>query len=352
MSVSFPERRQRKPPNLPATSIAYCSCPLCVPSVVCVVCILLCSFVLPATRSYMSTRLRSMTTWSITSFLYSTFVSVEHSWTHTSLEDVAICDLRLRSAFSASRSCCVVSAILYRNLIFNCVLVYATLFTWKPRRQRQKVLAMLLRCALWQRDSRIDVNCRWDKSRHGSIRSHVFIPRSSPCLRLSASRWIGALCSCRWWRTTAGTYPETQILHSWTLRLMQGISEHFWQQLSPISSGKSCNKQLVYNDAFNTEQEHNTNTFGCQDAGISYGYLQLKVDVVAQILYAFTCVVNSSFLVGGEISYRSIGKSIKFCVHQYLVAYSLIGKLLFFLEVHIFGYWLGNNYIPKLAEQY
>ena len=154
------------------------------------------------------------------------------------------------------------------------------------------------------------------------------------------------------WRTTAGTYPETQILHSWTLRLMQGISEHFWQQLSPISSGKSCNKQLVYNDAFNTEQEHNTNTFGCQDAGISYGYLQLKVDVVAQILYAFTCVVNSSFLVGGEISYRSIGKSIKFCVHQYLVAYSLIGKLLFFLEVHIFGYWLGNNYIPKLAEQY
>ena len=79
VSVSFPERRQRKPPNLPATSIAYCSCPLCVPSVVCVVCILLCSFVLPATRSYMSTRLRSMTTWSITSFLYSTFVSVEHS---------------------------------------------------------------------------------------------------------------------------------------------------------------------------------------------------------------------------------------------------------------------------------
>lgn len=54
------------------------------------------------------------------------------------------------------------------------------------------------------------------------------------------------------WRTTAGTYPETQILHSWTLRLMQGISGHFWQQLSPISSGKSCNKQLVYNDAFNT----------------------------------------------------------------------------------------------------
>ena len=100
------------------------------------------------------------------------------------------------------------------------------------------------------------------------------------------------------------------------------------------------------------ELEHNTNTFGCQDAGISYGNLQLKVDVVAQLLYAFMCVVNSSFLVGGEISYRSIGKSIKFCVHQYLVAYSLIGKLLFFLEVHIFGYWLGNNYIPKLAEQY
>ena len=38
-------------------------------------------------------------------------------------------DLRLRSAFSASRSCYVVSAILYRNVIFNCVLVYATLFT-------------------------------------------------------------------------------------------------------------------------------------------------------------------------------------------------------------------------------
>ena len=142
--------------------------------------------------------------------------------------------------------------MLYRNGIYNCVLVYATLFTWKARRQRQKVLATLLRCAPWQRDSRIYVNCGWDRSRHGSIRSHVFIPRSSPCLRLSASRCIGALCSCRWWRTTAGTYPETQILHSWTLRLMQGISEHVWQQLSPISSGKSYNKQLVYNDAFNT----------------------------------------------------------------------------------------------------
>lgn len=92
------------------------------------------------------------------------------------------------------------------------------------------------------------------------------------------------------------------------------------------------------------EQEHNTNTFGCQDAGISYGNLQLKVDVVAQLLYAFMCVFNSSFFVGGEIPYRPIGKSIKFCVHQYLVAYSLIGKLLFFLEVHIFGYCLGILY--------
>ena len=62
------------------------------------------------------------------------------------------------------------------------------------------------------------------------------------------------------WRTTAGTYPETQILHSWTLRLMQAVSGHVWQQLSPISSGKSCNKQLVYNDAFNiragTQYQH------------------------------------------------------------------------------------------------
>ena len=111
---------------------------------------------------------------------------------NTSLEDVAICDCD--PAFSASRSCYVVSAMLYRNGIYNCVLVYATLFTWKARRQRQKVLATLLRCAPWQRDSRIYVNCGWDRSRHGSIRSHVFIPRSSPCLRLSASRCIGALC--------------------------------------------------------------------------------------------------------------------------------------------------------------
>ena len=234
--------------------------------------------------------------------------------------------------------------MLYRNGIYNCVLVYATLFTWKARRQRQKVLATLLRCAPWQRDSRIYVNCGWDRSRHGSIRSHVFIPRSSPCLRLSASRCIGALCSCRWWRTTAGTYPETQILHSWTLRLMQGISEHVWQQLSPISSGKSYNKQLVYNDAFNTR------------AGTQYQHIWMsrcrnflrKSSAEGRCCRTtFVCFyvrVQLIIFVGGEIPYRPIGKSIKFCVHQYLVAYSLIGKLLFFLEVHIFGYCLGILY--------
>ena len=39
VSVSFPERRQRKPPNLSTTSIVYCFCPLCVASVL-VLCVL------------------------------------------------------------------------------------------------------------------------------------------------------------------------------------------------------------------------------------------------------------------------------------------------------------------------